>query len=353
MRGTQLRPCHPAPTHSRVPGMKTNSAKMGPPRPGELVNHEKLRWLGDWNGANYAFVLPSAACDKRLTIAHLRLLILIGRVNRGWCAASQKSMAELLGLKSRTVNDAIQDLVKWQYLQIKRQSETHTAICHYRVNGGDADVPVIAGTSRSNVPAITGTGSGNDRNVFRPLPEPPIIVNARASDQSDQEINNNRLRKNIQLGTDECNAYHLPFSETVIAEISALAVDVERLIDRYARRTKGKRIGDPSNYLLGMAHDEVAKRNGVTAEQVKKSTARNRDHRIEAAESVVAAFSAPSPEAIALARRRGRLYVDEVLALIARREFKTQQDCDRAFDNELANARFRPPTRTVVEVGRA
>lgn len=206
-------------------------------------------------------------------------------------------------------------------------------------------------------PPLTENQEVDAQDVVSPLTEKPSVDNPTVAKPStdnptaierldtSQSIKTDRTKEKegagsvASLGTDE----PLPFSSDVIDAIAALGVDVDELVDRYLDRTSGRRIADPSAYLLRMAQDEAAKRLGVTADQIKNSTSRNREARIAAAVDATGAFSVPSDEAIAIARRRGRRFIDEVLADLASRKFSTQQACDQAFELALVNARFRPP----------
>jgi len=63
----------------------------------------------------------------------------------------------------------------------------------------------------------------------------------------------------------------LPFSDSALRACHLLDVDLDALIDRYfdaerRQAVKGKRIADPSRYLVKMAKDERAKKDGVPIE---------------------------------------------------------------------------------------
>jgi hypothetical protein len=64
---------------------------------------------------------------------------------------------------------------------------------------------------------------------------------------------------------------HLPFSDRALRECHLLDVDLDALMDRYfeaeaKKVAKGKRIADPSRYLVKMAKEERAKMNKVSIE---------------------------------------------------------------------------------------
>lgn len=182
-------------------------------------------------------------------------------------------------------------------------------------------------------------------HLASPLPDLPYPVNPQPTNkhQSKKHIGD---RIDAHALTDGPTGRALPFTVQVITEITKLGCDPNALIARYQTRTKGKRISDPSAYLLGMARDEVAKRAGITAEQLKQSTSKDRGLRIAANAVATGAFSTPS--AAALARASRCEHVAAILQILAKRRFATQAECDRAFQDEVTNARFRPPGQTVL-----
>lgn len=122
--------------------------------------------IEDWADARYSHVPPRAAIDTRLTLAHFRILVLIGKVNtqHGWCQLSQSATADLFDMHRKTVNTAVTDLVSWGYVQKRNQAETKTSFCHYRVliDAVDAD-ETEAGTGEGGVPPTSYTPG--DRGV--------------------------------------------------------------------------------------------------------------------------------------------------------------------------------------------
>ena len=142
-------------------------------------------------------------------------------------------------------------------------------------------------------------------------------------------------------GTDGASGERLPFSETVIREIAAFNVDVEDLVADFFKKTAGKRIRDPSAYLLHMAKQRAAKGLGITVAQFSKvSTGTKHERALEAA-NVVGAFSAPSDEALRRARRyRKPDEINTAISRLAGRRFTSQTAVDRALDYEFTVMRF-------------
>ena len=71
----------------------------------------------------------------------------------------------------------------------------------------------------------------------------------------------------------------LPFSPSALFEVKRLCVDLEALVKKYLEKTKGKCIRDPSAYLVGMAREAVAKRDGVPVGMVARLTSRDLEER--------------------------------------------------------------------------
>lgn len=149
--------------------------------------------IEDWDDARYAHVPPRAATDERLTLVHLRMLILIGKVNtkQGWCQLSQKAAADLFGMHRKTVNAAVADLVAWGYVDRRTQTETKTSFCHYRVLIDEPEfaegVPPQDGTPPGGgVPPYEGTGVTPGSYTGVPPETAPPIYKARAREIRDQ-----------------------------------------------------------------------------------------------------------------------------------------------------------------------
>lgn len=171
----------------------------------------------------------------------------------------------------------------------------------------------------------------------KPTVAEPTVANPPPIESRDQsEISTKDKQVLRYRATDGAPAV----SADVLTQAIALGVDVEALALRFARRTKGHHITDPSAYFLRMAHDEAAKRHGVSIEDIKNSTARSRA--VRTAATVGGPFHTPSRAVIDDALRRNRRNVPRVLELIAQGSYATQQACDAAFSAQLINARFWP-----------
>lgn len=149
--------------------------------------------IEDWDAARYSHVPPRAATDERLTLAHLRVLVLIGKVNtqQGWCQLSQTAAADLFGMHRKTVNAAISDLVEWRYVERRTQEQTKTAFCHYRVLIDEPEteegVPPTDGTPpEMDVPPTDGTGVTSGSYTGAADGRHPPINRDRAREIKDQ-----------------------------------------------------------------------------------------------------------------------------------------------------------------------
>jgi hypothetical protein len=161
-----------------------------------------------------------------------------------------------------------------------------------------------------------------------PLPENPDTANPHAANQEALERRISHKQQTgtkekapelhvMPSGTDGATVDRLPFTAAVLAEIAALGVDVAAVVDRYRRRTAGKRIADPSAYLLRMARDEAAKRLDVPVAALAGLVSRNRAERASALATSVGAIAEPSPDVLRGLARRARARGDDPDAVIA------------------------------------
>ena len=99
------------------------------------TKRQRVQRLEEWDGARYSIIPADAWADENLSLVHHRVLAAIGRVNTqlGWCEFSQTAFAKLVGNSRQAVSEAVNDLVRWRYVEIKRQTKTRSAVCHYRI----------------------------------------------------------------------------------------------------------------------------------------------------------------------------------------------------------------------------
>lgn len=168
---------------------------------GEVTKSAEKVWEGRGDGlanARFSIFDGRAAEDVRLTLAHLRILIHVGRQNasRGWLRLSQTEIAQSLGLARQTICAAVRDLVQWRYLEKRAQADTHESWCHYRIliacdddraradddpdaaaSGGvsaDDDTPGVSHGRHSRRPSPTRVSAQGD------TPRNAVYMNARA-----------------------------------------------------------------------------------------------------------------------------------------------------------------------------
>jgi hypothetical protein len=116
----------------------------------------------------------------------------------------------------------------------------------------------------------------------------------------------------LRLGTDKS---HLPFAPSALHEVRRLCIDLDALVARYLQKTRGRRIKDPSRYLVRMAREEVAKREGVSVAMVARLTDRDREVRTAAMAEAVGAL--PDTGLEALARKAASVRTPNGAALLA------------------------------------
>ena len=288
----------------------------------------------------YSQICNAMIRDKRLSRdARLSLIFILSHPT-DWNLSAEWLSRELNMGRDKTYK-CVQELIAHGYCirrQLRDAAGKHGSVEYFFT---DEPGTLAAEPLPENQEAVTP-------HLVSPRPGLPDPVNQEAyikkvSQQKHiDEVKTRASAKSASQGTDKV----LPFTADVLAKVKALGVGVDDLLKRYGERTRGRRIKDPSAYLLRMAQDAAAKRLGVTADQVQASTSPNRAERIASATDATGAFSRPSDAA--LARVRNCAHLDDILAIIKRQRFATQEACDRAFAGEVTNARFRPPGRSAL-----
>lgn len=87
------------------------------------------------SASRYSIISGDFVWDDRPTDVHRRVMEYLGsKTDRyGWCVFSQTKLADSFGCARETINRAIRDLVAWGYVEKQSQTQTHRAICAYRV----------------------------------------------------------------------------------------------------------------------------------------------------------------------------------------------------------------------------
>jgi hypothetical protein len=231
------------------------------------------------------------------------------------------------------VNKAVGELVEWGYLEKRSQEESGESFCLYRTVIDQPDVTGgVSGKADTPVSAEADTGVPSRRTPVSPRKD-TLVSHIDHVDKEKHELKH-------PAGTDGASGGRLPFSPGVIRELVSLNEDVETLIERYRHRTKGKRIADPSAYLLEMGRDAAAKRLGISKAALAKITSRNASEKAAALAGAVGAFSKPSEDLLRRVRRYRNPYVDLAVKRLSGRTFASQAAADRAFEAELVVFRF-------------
>ena len=164
------------------------------------------------------------------------------------------------------------------------------------------------------------------------------------SDKGTKDLHRSPIEKNRKESSNDLDASltdrGLPFTREAIETLVDLEVPVQAAIDDYRKKTANKVIRDPSAYLIRMGRSVYAKRHGITVDEVKAITNRNRAAKVTAMANVVGVFSKPTEKALKRASRNNSGIVDRALELMAGRSFTSQDEADRVFDGYLANLRF-------------
>ena len=219
--------------------------------------------------------------------------------------------------------------------RILRELEEHGYCRRSQIRNDDGTIGTIEYLFTDEAHNLDAPCPENTDTVCEPLPEKPDTENPTHTKKSQSK--KKKVKKLDASLTDAAPVERLPFTADVIAELRRLDVELEPLIARYVKRTKGRSIRDPSAYLLRMGHDEVAKRCGVAVETVKASTSLNLALRMAAS-----AVFIPNSDIVARERRfRGDDVVDAALRALAERRFSTQAAANRAFEGTVGNLHFR------------
>jgi hypothetical protein len=157
---------------------------------------------------------------------------------------------------------------------------------------------------------------------WKPVTGEPALANPPPTKdcQSYKDKNEDRQEHGLHVepsGTDGAPGDRLPFTRDVLAEIRAIDIDLAPLVERYQQRTAGRRIKDPSAYLLKMARDEASKRLGVPAAALEGLGSRNREQRANVQAASVGAAVQPSAAVLKGVERRARARGDDPGEMIA------------------------------------
>lgn len=139
----------------------------------------RVQRLSEWDRSRYSVIPADVWLDRNLTLIHYKLLAALGRVNTelGWCELSQTNLAKLVGATRTTLSAAVNDLVRWRYVEMRSQKQTKSAFCHYRTLLDDpyfeAEDEYIErhGTSPDDVSAAGDTPSEGDVSATGDTPE--------------------------------------------------------------------------------------------------------------------------------------------------------------------------------------
>jgi hypothetical protein len=294
------------------------------------MSNDEFVWEGRGEiNARFMHGDPKAGDDRRLGEVHFRLLWRLGcyNGNGGWARLSQTKLAKQWGVCRQVINQAIGELVLWELIEKRGQADTGENFCHYRTvfsNAGKAP-----GTAKQRKKPLKSTAAGGECRAAttppqrtqkqggecRPTATPVSIASTDTSlsvmstpksspaapspspmpaeagsalipfdeDSTDavrgmtlgeiadpQAAATSALCKAIaeKLGPEFGPIDRLPFTRLTLSTVRGLHVDPAELIGKYLRKTRGKRVGNPDAYLVGMARDVVAKRHGVGVHEV-------------------------------------------------------------------------------------
>jgi hypothetical protein len=152
----------------------------------------------------------------------------------------------------------------------------------------------------------------------KPAPVNPTPSKDCQSQRTKRDENEEERELHIMpSGTAGAPCDRLPFTADVLKAIASLGLDVKSLIERYQERTAGRRIVDPSAYVLRMARDEAAKQLGVPVAALASLESRDRAERASALAASVGAAAEPSEAVLRGVARRALLRGEKPSEIIA------------------------------------
>lgn len=110
--------------------------------------------------------------------------------------------------------------------------------------------------------------------------------------------------REAEAGTNGASDERLPFSKAALAECEKLGFQWETVVKRYGERTKGKRIEDPSAYLVEMAVQMAAKARGTTRAAMRAVLSKNTGERVHGYAEATGAARQPSDKMREIVSRR-------------------------------------------------
>ncbi len=124
------------------------------------------------------------------------------------------------------------------------------------------------------------------------------------SSRSLTQNNYARDAREVFAGTDAAGGEHLPFSKAALADCEKLGFQWETMVKRYAERTKGKTIQDPSAYIVEMAVQMAAKVRGTTRAAMRAVLSKNTGERVQGYAEATGAARQPSDKMVQIVTRR-------------------------------------------------
>jgi hypothetical protein len=98
----------------------------------------------------------------------------------------------------------------------------------------------------------------------------------------------------IPFGSTDGTAHYIKGSPSFLAVCHKLCVDPIPILKRFAEKTKGQKIRRPTAYLVRMAQEEAAERNGLTAADIAAVSVASREGRAEAMAAQVGVTPEPA-----------------------------------------------------------
>jgi len=209
----------------------------------------------------YAQIPNATLRDKDLTHGAGWLLMLCLSMRQDWTASTEQ-MAKLRGMNRETVKRHLRELEDLGYCKRVRKHDSLGKFGGYEFWFSDTKGYFSTADEQKDEPSLhlPSLDFASD-GVLTPYKK---TIVSQEDYQSKKTKNNDdasltdgaQQNPTAQLGA-------TVFSPSVLRKIQDLGIDTGPLIERYFAKTKLKRVKDPSAYLLRMAKEAAADRDGV------------------------------------------------------------------------------------------
>lgn len=209
----------------------------------------------------YAQIPNATLRDKDLTPGAGWLLMLCLSMRQDWTASTEQ-MAKLRGMNRETVKRHLRELEDLGFCKRVRRHDNLGKFGGYEFWFSDSKGYFSTDDEQKDEPSmhLPSLGFASD-GVLTPYKKTTVSQEDYQSKKTKNNDDASRTDGALPTATAQLGAS--VFSPSVLRKIQDLGVKTEPLIERYFAKTKLKPVRNPSAYLLRMAKEEAADRDGV------------------------------------------------------------------------------------------